>query len=156
LVAYNAAVSKVSNDGKPERDDSAPAGMAAEAHVRRESGARLQVSEPVVFRGQRGDVQGWALNISRGGLRAVVDGEVAVGDHFEVHVGEWTEPRAARVVWVKPDKGGGCIVGLAFDDAGSAAPPPPPTTMPPPETSAPAMPNIPVSAPLPADEDTDS
>jgi hypothetical protein len=143
LVAYNAAVSKVSNDGKPERDDSAPAGMAAEAHVRRESGARLQVSEPVVFRGQRGDVQGWALNISRGGLR-------------EVHVGEWTEPRAARVVWVKPDKGGGCIVGLAFDDAGSAAPPPPPTTMPPPETSAPAMPNIPVSAPLPADEDTDS
>lgn len=112
-------------------------GGGGQAHVRRESGARHQVSEPVLLRrlslaadGEPAEIQGWSLNVSRGGVRAVLDGPVSVGDHFDVALGEGA-PRGARVVWVKPDKGGGCIVGMSYDDANSAPPSRPPPSVPP-------------------------
>ena len=99
------------------------------AKMRRDGNARRAVSESVVFYANDKTVEGWALNISNGGLRAVLEGEgVAVGDELEVAVGDAAR-RAARVVWVRPSKGG-AIVGFAFVGADSAPPPPP--SMPPP------------------------
>jgi hypothetical protein len=115
----------VSRDGKANHDP------LDEPRLRRESGARRQHSVPVVFVRDGDELHGWALNQSPGGLRAVLDADVSVGDRFLLLVGDSSERRQARVVWVKPDSGGGAIVGLAFDGADSA-PPPPPTSVPPP------------------------
>ncbi len=103
-----------SEDGDPEDLNRA----------RRVGGARSPVSESVVF--QDGDrvVEGWSLNISRGGLRAVLDEVVAIGDEFDITVGGDTEPRRGRIVWVRHEKGG-AIVGVAFLDAEGSVPPPP-------------------------------
>ena len=91
-------------------------------HIRRSTGARTPVSDPVVFR--RGDqaIEGWALNISTGGLRAILDEAVGIDDVFDVTVGE-AAPRPARVVWVREERGG-AIVGVAFDDVDDAVAPP--------------------------------
>src|SRR5262245_44234380 len=81
-------------------------GKSGDPHARRESGARMQVSEPLVLFAGDDEIHGWTLNISRGGLRAIVDQPLIAGDRYEVVVGEKGHPRAGRVVWVKPDKGG--------------------------------------------------
>jgi hypothetical protein len=47
-----------------------------------------------------------------------------VGDEFDVLMGEDTEPRRAKVVWVRDEKDG-AIVGVAFLDAEGSVPPPP-------------------------------
>ncbi len=82
---------------------------------------------------------GWALNISRGGVRAVVEKKVSLGDEFEVTVGAETPlTRRGRVVWVQEEKDG-MICGVEFLNASgqhrlstmppapraSVAPPPP-------------------------------
>ncbi len=116
-------------------------GNAGNPRARRESGARMTVSEPVVFRRDDTEIRGWTLNMSRGGVRCIVDAELAVGDHFEVEIGEGGQRRGGHVVWIKPDKAGGCILGIAFDDAASAPPPPPANTEPP--AAGAAIPKIP-------------
>lgn len=90
--------------------------------TRRSGGPRTPVSDPVVFR--RGDqlIDGWALNISAGGLRVVLDEAVAKDAVFEVSVGE-ASPRPGRVVWVRKERDG-AIVGVAFEDVDDAAAPP--------------------------------
>ena len=57
---------------------------------------------------------GWALNISRGGLRAILDEVVRLGDSFEITLGDCGK-RVGRVVWIheEPD---GAIVGVSFLD----------------------------------------
>ena len=73
-------------------------------------------------------VPGWALNRSRGGLRAIVEEPVELGADFDVVIGD--EPaRRGRVVWLQ-DEPDGAVVGLSFLDAsGSDVPPPsPPVT----------------------------
>lgn len=110
----------------------------------------MQVSEPVVLSRDDGEeIRGWTLNISRGGLRALVDEPVGVGDHFDLSMGENGQKRGGKVVWIKPDKGGGCIFGFAFDGATSAPPPPPPSTYPP---QAPAIPGVPIAPRIPGDD----
>ncbi|MEZ4446757.1 MAG: PilZ domain-containing protein [Polyangiaceae bacterium] len=98
----------------------------AEPKARRVHGVRTPVSEAVVFRNEEREVEGWSLNMSRGGLRAILDEMVSVGDEFDVTVGEDAEPRLGRIVWVRQEKGG-AIVGLAFLDAEGSVPPPPGT-----------------------------
>jgi hypothetical protein len=80
------------------------------------------VSEVVAFRAEGKVVDGWALNMSRGGLRAALEERVAVGSEWDVAVGETNEPRRARVVWVREEKDG-CIVGVSFLDADEGGPP---------------------------------
>jgi hypothetical protein len=110
------------SDPLDDRDDE---GTDPGSRTRRHGGARSPVSESVVF--SRGDViiQGWALNISRGGLRAALSDSVAVGDEFEVVIGDGEQRRAARIVWVRAEKDG-AIVGAAFLDCEGSVPPPEP------------------------------
>ncbi|MEM1029030.1 MAG: PilZ domain-containing protein [Myxococcota bacterium] len=89
--------------------------------ARRASGARHSVSDRVVLTSEAPsggprppEVEGWALNISSGGLRVVVDEPLSVGDAFRVSIGD-AAARAARVVWAREDQGG-AVAGLAFTD----------------------------------------
>lgn len=90
--------------------------------VRRASGARHPVSDPVRFSRDDRQLDGWALNVSGGGLRAIVDDEVQVDETFEVTLGEGPA-RPARVVWVREERGGS-ILGVAFTDVDEGAAPP--------------------------------
>jgi hypothetical protein len=83
-------------------------------------GARHEASERVVLHAPAGDSVGWALNVSRGGLRVVVEDGVVVGQEFEVAIGsddaEDRNVRRGRVVWVRAEADGQ-IVGIEFVEA---------------------------------------
>jgi hypothetical protein len=105
----------------PERDASHPA--------RRAEGGRVELTDSVVFHLGERQVQGWALNLSRGGLRAVVEEPLAVGTDLEVALGEAPGRKLARVVWVKPQPDG-AVVGVAFIGSPFDSIPPPPSSDP--------------------------
>jgi hypothetical protein len=74
---------------------------------------------------RRGDQEflGWALNVSRGGLRIVLEASIEKqGDYLCVLGEDVAHPRPVRVAWVK-DEAGGQIVGLQFLDAEGTLPP---------------------------------
>ncbi|MDI1475527.1 PilZ domain-containing protein [Polyangium sp. y55x31] len=81
----------------------------------RRASARRPFTERVVFRRGEREVHGFALNISLGGLRAILDESVGLGECFEVGLGD-EGSRSGRVVWIQEELGG-AIVGLAFLDA---------------------------------------
>jgi hypothetical protein len=80
----------------------------------RRGGVRREVTERVTLRGEGRVHEGWALNVSRGGVRAILEEQLVLGDEFEVTVGD-SAPliRRARVVWLQEEKDG-VIVGLEF------------------------------------------
>ncbi len=81
------------------------------AQSMRRSGPRREVTERVVFRVETGaSLQGWALNVSRGGLRAILEEQVELGQRLEVVVGP-EAGRCGRVVWVQREVDG-VIVGI--------------------------------------------
>ena len=119
------------------KDESTSLGRsdAQDLPLRREQAPRRSVSVEVSFHHGDEVFPGWALNISNGGMRAILeDVEVSVGDLLDVAIGSEAQ-RAVRVVWVKASKGG-AIVGFAFVGASSAPPEPssyiPPASDPPP------------------------
>jgi len=59
------------------------------------------------------ELPGWALNLSRGGLRAVVEDRVELGEELEVWIDEIAVKRRGRVVWVQEEPDG-TIVGISF------------------------------------------
>jgi len=61
-----------------------------------------------------GEISAWTLNVSRGGLRLIVEDPVVVGTAYEVIVGEG-QPRQATVVWTR-EEADGQIAGLKFND----------------------------------------
>ena len=75
--------------------------------TRRVGGARHNVSVRVAFfRGER-EIPGWALNMSRTGLRAIVEDEhIDVGSEIRVRVGDDPVHRGVRVVWTSPEPDG--------------------------------------------------
>lgn len=79
------------------------------------------------------------MNVSRGGLRVIMEDEVACGDEVDVVVGQPDDLdyfcKASRVAWVQPEQGG-FIVGLEFKDGGS-------------------VPSVPVASVAPASSDGD-
>jgi hypothetical protein len=81
------------------------------------------MSEPVQFGDGDERLDGWTLNVSRGGLRAVLESPLAPGSVLNVTIGENGTPRKARVVWTHEERGG-AVVGLSFLDAPDSAPPP--------------------------------
>ncbi len=81
---------------------------------------RRPFTERVVFRRGDEDVHGFALNISLGGLRAILDEAVGLGEFFEVILGDQGS-RAGWVVWIQEELGG-AIVGVSFCDAAMTAP----------------------------------
>lgn len=130
--------SRTGGQAAEARDGSAagqpPLGVPAPAasrplppRTRREGGPRQNVSEPVVFHLGTGEIDGWTLNMSRGGLRAVVEEQLAVGEVFEVSIGESGVRRPVRVVWVREQRGS-AIIGLSFLDLGGPPGEPPEDT----------------------------
>jgi hypothetical protein len=59
------------------------------------------------------ELPGWALNLSRGGLRAVVEDRVELGEELDVRIAELKVERRGRVVWTQ-DEPDGTIVGISF------------------------------------------
>jgi hypothetical protein len=60
------------------------------------------------------ELDGWTLNQSPGGIRAVLEEPVELGAKFEVSVGG-RDRRPGRIVWIQ-DEPDGAIVGVAFLD----------------------------------------
>lgn len=99
-------------------------------HAMRRGGARREVTERVNLKGEDGKLlEGWALNVSRGGLRAILEDKVVLGQKFDVTVGTEDQlMRPARIVWVQEEPDG-VIVGLEFTGMSGthkSVPPPPP------------------------------
>ena len=91
-----------------------PAPIAGLKPTRRVGGARHNVSVRVAFFREEREIPGWALNMSRTGLRAIVEDEhIDVGAPLVVRVGDDPVHRAVRVVWTSPEPDG-TIVGLEF------------------------------------------
>ncbi len=103
--------------------------MPSGIHAMRRGGARREVTERVTLKSAEGaTLEGWALNVSRGGLRAILEEKVALGQKFDVAIGDDDEaPRSSRVVWVQEEPDG-VIVGLEFTGLSGmhkSSPPPP-------------------------------
>jgi PilZ domain len=75
---------------------------------------RTETSERVVLRDGARLMDGWALNSSRGGVRAILEERVELGATFEVRCGGdiW---HPGRVVWIQEEPDG-VVVGIAFLD----------------------------------------
>ncbi len=87
-------------------------------------GARREASERVIIRASGFETSGWTLNVSRGGLRLVVEEPLRQGVEYEIVVGDSDNDasRTASVVWVK-DAADGQIVGLKYLDTEGSIPP---------------------------------
>jgi hypothetical protein len=87
------------------------------AQRRRVGGARREASERVSLRASAFETDGWTLNVSRGGIRAIVETPLSEGAEYDLVVGDAavTKARRARVVWLR-DESDGQIVGLEYLD----------------------------------------
>lgn len=97
----------------------------AEVHAQRRAtgGARREATERVTLRGPGFETHGWTLNVSRGGMRAIVEEPLKSGMEYELLVGDAeTNGRKVAVVWVQ-DEADGQIVGLRFLDVAGSVPP---------------------------------
>jgi hypothetical protein len=87
-----------------------------DTHAMRRGGTRRGVTERVVLRRDGLSHEGWALNVSRGGVRLILEESVSLGDEFEVTIGDVASSplvRHARVVWIQEEQDG-LVVGLEF------------------------------------------
>ena len=120
--------------------------------MRRQSGVRREASDRVRFEveapeGAALSIDGWALNLSRGGVRAIIEEPIALGAELRVAVGE-APLRPGRIVWIQEEPGG-AIVGVQFLDAEDNSDVPGPVTVAPP---APPDPDALRAPRLPTDE----
>ncbi len=100
-----------------------------EVHAQRRAhgGARHEATERVTLRAPGFETHGWTLNVSRGGVRAIVEEPVTTGAEYQLSVGDADgPPRAVAVVWVQ-NEADGQIVGLRYLDV-DASPPLPAAT----------------------------
>ena len=67
------------------------------------------------------ETTGWTLNVSRGGLRAIVEEPLTDEREYEVAVGD-ASGRRARIAWSRAEADGQ-IVGLRFLDVEGSVPP---------------------------------
>jgi len=88
---------------------------------RQTGGARHEASERVLIRANSLETSGWTLNVSRGGIRAVVEDPLDPETEYEVSVGS-ESPRRARIAWSRQEADGQ-IVGLRFLDVEGSIPP---------------------------------
>lgn len=101
-----------------------PPNLPNSVHAMRRGGARREVTERVTLRHEDGRVlEGWALNVSRGGVRAILEDKVVLGQKFEVGLGsDEVLQRAGRIVWVQEEPDG-VIVGIEFTGVASGETP---------------------------------
>ena len=90
-------------------------GEGAPRAARRQLGPRYESSDRVTLRHDERTLSGWALNVSQGGLRMIVEDPLQVAEVFDVLVGE-APPRPGRIVWVR-EEADGRIAGIEFLDA---------------------------------------
>ncbi|MDP9149920.1 MAG: PilZ domain-containing protein [Myxococcota bacterium] len=90
---------------------------ACDVHATRRSWARHEVSARVTVKPPSGEVlEGWALNLSRGGVRVILETKVELGAELEVSVFMSVSPPSPQVglvVWVQ-DEPDGVVCGIAF------------------------------------------
>lgn len=92
---------------------------ATGSHPARRGGARHEVTDRVHIVGKNMKMRdGWALNISRGGVRAILEESVELGEEYAVTIGDDSPggqglTRRGRVVWVQEEPDG-VIVGFEF------------------------------------------
>ena len=108
---------------KPPINPEADRGLRAPR--RHAGGARREASERVLVRTTGFETHGWTLNVSRGGIRAIVEEPLTQGVEYELTVGdeETGSPRRAGVVWLQ-DEADGQIVGLKYLDVEDGSEPP--------------------------------
>ena len=112
--------SNVTRDKPPASSD-----PEVRAPRRLSGGARREASERVHVRGTGFETHGWTLNVSRGGVRAIVEDPLLPGTEYQLIVGdEETVPaRRASVAWSQ-DEADGQIVGLKYLDVEDEPAPP--------------------------------
>jgi len=88
----------------------------------RRAGARRNVSYRVQFFRGPTEITGWALNMSRGGLRAIVEEHVELGEVLEINIADEGLRRRGRIVWTQEEPDG-MIMGISFEEPLGAAPP---------------------------------
>jgi hypothetical protein len=90
-------------------------------------GSRREASERVTLRAGSFEATGWTLNVSRGGVRIVLEDLVERGSHYDITIGDSEVSRRVKVVWVR-EQADGQIVGARFVDVdvGDSEPPEPP------------------------------
>jgi hypothetical protein len=105
---------------KNRRNLTPPAGTALGVHATRRAGARLEVSDRVTLRSDCGKLlEGWALNVSRGGVRVILEEPVEPGTRYEVTLtggvgpAHQASPQMGCVVWVQ-DEPDGVVAGIEF------------------------------------------
>ena len=107
------------SDTKNRRSLTPSTGMPAgdDVHATRRGGARHEVSSRVTLTGKSGEVhEGWALNVSRGGIRVILEEKVELGAEFDVTMSTGEDvgkPVAGRVVWVQEEPDG-VVAGIEF------------------------------------------
>jgi hypothetical protein len=96
-------------------------------HATRRGGARREVSARVTLAAREGGgrsrstepLEGWALNVSRGGVRVILEEKVELGAEFEVTLsdgaplGDLPPARVGRIVWVQEEPDG-VVAGIEF------------------------------------------
>jgi len=88
-------------------------------------GARREASERIILRAPAFETVAWTLNLSRGGVRLIVEEPLELGATYELVIGDADPPvvRQGRVVWVQ-DEADGQICGVQFLDTEGSVPPP--------------------------------
>jgi hypothetical protein len=119
--ARDASLSRMSITPPASADDT---GSEIHATRRGAGGARRGAADRVLLRSAEQELTGWALNVSRGGVRLIVEDPAPLGPVYAVTLGsDDAPPREARVIWVQEEPDG-LIVGLEFIDAGAESMPP--------------------------------
>ena len=95
---------------------SSPDIVAGLPPTRRVGGSRKEASDRLRFVIGERSVDGWALNKSRGGIRAIVDEVIELGTALQLFIADAAEPRPARIVWIQEEPDG-AIVGVEFTDS---------------------------------------
>jgi hypothetical protein len=104
---------------------------SGDVHATRRGGARHEISARVTLRAMAATgpadsnssatapFEGWALNVSRGGLRVILEESVELGAEFEVTMSgsalgdDDGVPRVGRIVWVQEEPDG-VVAGIEF------------------------------------------
>jgi hypothetical protein len=91
--------------------------MGDDVHATRRGAARHDVSSRVTLKAKSGALlEGWALNVSRGGVRVILEESVELGSEFEVTLSTGEDratPLIGRVVWVQEEPDG-VVAGIEF------------------------------------------
>ena len=83
---------------------------AQDPNATRRLAARHGVSMRVLLRSRGGKVvEGWALNVSLGGVRVITEAKVELGTEYEVTLSTGADPGTSckgRVVWIQEEPDG--------------------------------------------------